>query len=249
MNRHLTPDRFLVSWTAAGGDDFPFPLRYRTSAIWEDEHAANLEAARAWRRETPDAALDAAIRTLLTGEIAVEVYGRSTDPASEVFVRAAVAGDRAVLARQAPGAGGIHIATTTIDMLAGVIVEQLPVAGTGREPARHAPSRDVLEPSGVGAIRRPAGGTHAESLRRLLCRERSATGSIRILRYSDPGYTPVADIGWFDVIDDGRYLFLPGSDLRVAPGTGDAFVRELSARVSLVRGSSQDGRNGTSRPH
>ncbi|SUE15780.1 Uncharacterised protein [Rhodococcus gordoniae] len=244
MDRHLTPDRFLASWTAAGGDEFPFPLRYRTSVLWEDEHAANLQAARAWRNETPDPALDDAMRILLTGRIAVEVYGRSTDPACEVFVRAAATGEQAVLARQAPVAGDIRITTTTD--LAGAIVGELPVVAAGREPARTAPSREVLEPSEAGAVRRPASGTHAESLRRLLRRERSATGSIRILRYAHPGYTPVADIGWFDVVDDGRYLFHPGTDLRVAPGTVDAFVRELSTQLSRL---SPEGRNGVLRPY
>ncbi|MBS9374873.1 ESX secretion-associated protein EspG [Rhodococcus sp. B50] len=247
MDRHLTPDRFLASWTAAGGDEFPFPLRYRTSAIWEDEHVANLQAARAWRHETPDPVLDDAIRILLTGEVAVEVYGRATDPACEVFVRAAATGEQAVLTRQASAAGDIRITTTTD--LAGVIVGELPVVAAGREPARIAPSREVLEPSEFGAVRRPAGGTHAESLRRLLRHERSATGSIRILRYAHPGYAPVADIGWFDVVDDGRYLFLPGPDLRVAPGTVDAFVRELSAQLARVRRSSHEDRSDVLRPH
>ncbi|MCR8694684.1 ESX secretion-associated protein EspG [Rhodococcus rhodochrous] len=245
MDRYLTPDRFLASWTAAGGDEFPFPLRYRTSAMWEDEHAANMQAARAWLHETPDPALDDAMRILLTGEVAVEVYGRSTDPSCEVFVRAAATDEQTVLACQAPAAGDIRITTTTD--LAGAIVGHLPVVAPGREPARTAPSRDVLEPSEFGAVRRPAGGTHAESLRRLLRRERSATGSIRILRYSNPGYTPVADIGWFDVVGDGRYLFVPGPDLRVAPGTVGAFVRELSAQLSRMRRPSHEGRSGVLR--
>ncbi|MEU5841556.1 ESX secretion-associated protein EspG [Rhodococcus sp. NPDC047139] len=240
MNRHLTPDRFLVSWTAVGGDDFPFPLRYRTTAMWEGDHLANLEAARTWRHQSPDPALDAALRTLSAAQIAVEVYGRSTDPAAEVFVRAAVDGERAVLARQDPAAGDIRLVTTTSERLPYVLLEQLPRVAAGREPARSAPSHDVLGPTGLGAIRRPAIDTHAESLRRLLRRERSATGSIRILRHSNPGYTPVADIGWFDVVGDGRYLFRPGADLRIGPGTVDAFARELSAQMCRPRRSSGD---------
>ncbi|WP_241383852.1 ESX secretion-associated protein EspG [Rhodococcus sp. CH91] len=249
MNRRLTLDRFLVAWTTAGGDDLPFPLHYRTTAMWEDEHVAHLRAARAWHRESPDPALEHAVRTLLTGEVAVEIYGRSADPANDVFARAAMAGDRAVLVRQDPLARDIHLTTTTTALIAEAMLDLLPAVAAGREPARVAAGREVLEPSATGSVRRSAGDTGAESIRRLLHRERSATGSIRILTYSDPGHAPVTDIGWFDVVDDGRYLFLPGPDISVVPGTTEAFRRELSTQVHRLRGVPRTQRRGVMRPH
>jgi len=249
VNVQLIPDRFLAVWTALGGDEFPFPLRYRTSARWEDEHLANMEAAERWRRETPDPALDHAIRTLLTGEVALEVHGRSADPAAEVSMRAAVHADRAVLADQEPPAGAIRLTSVAPGLLADAILDRLPPVPPGREPARTAPRREVFEPSDPTAVRRDPSGTTAEALRHLLRRDRSVTGCLRVLRHTPSGYLPSADIGWFDVVGDGRYLYLPGPDVRILPGTVDVFRRELSGRIERVRRSPQPPPVGALRPY
>lgn len=228
MNIDLTPDRFFALWTSAGSDEFPFPLRYRSTAMWEDEHAAALRAADAWIRDnhTPD--LERAVGILLTGEPIVEVYGPGPD---SIFLLAAVRDGHAVLARQTSETGDIGLTTTTVENLARLIADALPHVPAGCEPERNASTREVVEPSDSAAVRRTIDDTDARALRRLLQRERTATGSIRVLVRASVGYTSVADLGWFDVAGDGRYLFVPGEHMRVAPATVDLFRTELAARI------------------
>lgn len=250
MNRHLTPERFLSLWAAAGGDDFPFPLRYRSTARWEDEHVANLSAADRWRRQADDPALEHAIRILRTGEIAVEVYGRATDPAEDIFVRGSTVGTYAVLAQQFSTSDHIHVTTTTTDLLARSLVGLLPIVQPGRAPEQRAPTREVVAPSDTRAVRPPLGGTGSHALRSLLLRERSATGSIRfLLTPTGTAHTPVPDTGWFDVVDDGRYLFVSGTETRVAPAGPDALRRALSAQVDRTLGALRPVRERTLRPY
>lgn len=250
MNRHLTPDRFLSLWAAAGGDDFPFPLRYRSTAIWEDEHVANLSVADRWRRQADDPALEHAIRTLRAGEIAVEVHARATDPAEDIFVRVSTVGTYTVLARQVSTSGHIHVTTTTTDLLAQCLVGLLPSVPPGRAPEQRASTREVVTPSDTRAVRRPLAGTDSHSLRSLLLRERSATGSVRfLLTPTGAAHTPVSDVGWFDVVDDGRYLFVPGTETRVAPAGPDTLRRALSAQVDRTLRALRPVHERTLRPY
>ena len=42
-------------------------------------------------------------------------------------------------------------------------------------------------------------------------------------------------VGWFDVVDDGRYMFMPGADMRVMPATNDILCDELTRRIGPAR--------------
>lgn len=235
MSRRLTPDRFLSLWTAAGSDDLPFPLRYRSTAAWEDEHLARLRAADEWRRRLDDLALDHAIRTLQAGEISIEVYGNSSDPSESVFAVGAVVGEHAALARQYPD-GDIEVSWMPADRLPGAVAGLLPVVPPGRTSHQAAPAPEVLDPRERNAVRLPAGGSTAHAIRSLLFRERTTTGSVRfLLGAPGAGSRAMSAVGWFDVVDDGRYLFVEGADIRVAPGTTEGLRDELSSRLHASR--------------
>ncbi len=236
MNRRLTPDRFVSLWTAAGGDDIPFPLRYRSTAAWEDEYVADQRAAEEWRRRLDDPALELAIRTLHTGEISIEVYGNSVHPDESVFASGAVVGEHAVLARQSPGAGDIEVTAMPANLLPATVAGFLPVVRPGRTAQQTAPTRNILDRIDHTAVRLPQVGNPAHAIRDLLLRARAATGSIRFL-LGAPGTASEAAsaVGWFDVVDDGRYLFTEAVDTRVSPGTTDALRAEVSTRLNAAR--------------
>ncbi|MEE2033612.1 ESX secretion-associated protein EspG [Rhodococcus chondri] len=236
MNWHVSPDQFLSLCAAGGRDEFPFPLRYRSAALWEDEHAANLSAAHEWRRQLEDPRLERAIRILLTGEIAVEVYGRSTDGSADLNARGSAEGDYAVLARQHAAYGDIEITTMSTALLAATLAGHIPAAAPGREAERTASTKELVEPGDGATVRRPIEDSETRALRRLLLRERTATGSIRVLACEDGlRFTPTGDLGWFDVAGDGRYLFVPGSNTRVSPGTIEVLRKELSSQIDKAR--------------
>lgn len=236
MSRRLTPDRFRSLWTASGDDDLPFPLRYRSAARWEDEHLAGLRAAERWRQQLDDPVLERAMHILRVGEIAIEIYANSSDPAESLFVAGAVAGEDAVLARQHVNAGDIEITTMPTGRLPGSIAGLLPTVPPGRIPQQTAPTRSILDVPVHNAVRLPLGGSAAPTVRDVLLRARTATGSVRfLLRSPCTGPTVVGDVGWFDVADDGRYLFVRGADTRVAPGTTEALHAELSSRLDVAR--------------
>lgn len=233
MTWNITPDRFLSLWTTAGSDEFPFPLRYRSTSMWEDEHVANLHAAHEWRRELADPRLEHAIRILHAGEIAVEVYGTAGN--ADIRVRGGAEGAFAVVARQHVS-GDIQITPVQSDALPRAVVAQIPDAPRGREQARAASMRELTEPSGTTSVREQIGESEPRALRRLLLRDRSGAGSIRLLAPNAHGrFTTEADIGWFDVVDDGRYMFMPGADTRVLPATNDILRDELTRRIGRAR--------------
>ncbi|MBM7459100.1 ESX secretion-associated protein EspG [Rhodococcus coprophilus] len=236
MSRRLTPDRFLSLWTAAGGDEVPFPLRYRSTAAWENEYVADLRAAGEWRRRLDDPALEHAVRTLHMGEISIEVYGSSCHPGESVFASGAILGESAVLARQYENAGDIEVAWMPADLLAAAVAGFLPVVRPGRMSRQTAPARDILDPVDRDAVRLPQGGSAAHAIRGLLLRERTATGSVRFF-LGAPGTASraVSGVGWFDVVDDGRYLFAEGTDTRVTPGTTDVLREEVSSQLNAAR--------------
>lgn len=236
MSRRLTPDRFRSLWTASGDDDLPFPLRYRSAARWEDEHIADLRAAERWRQQLGDPVLERALHILRAGEIAIEIYANSSRPGESLFVAGAVAGEDAVLARQHVNAGDIEVTTMPIGRLPGSIAALLPAVPPGRIPEHTAPTRSLLDLPVNTAVRLPLGGGAAPAVRDVLLRPRTATGSIRfLLRSPGTGPTGAGDVGWFDVADDGRYLFVQGADTRVAPGTTEALHTELSSRLDVAR--------------
>ncbi|MGX6509649.1 ESX secretion-associated protein EspG [Rhodococcus sp. SJ-2] len=229
----VTPDRFLSLWTTAGSDEFPFPLRYRSTSVWEDEHDADLRAAHEWRRELSDPRLEHAIRVLHAGEVAVEVYGNATT--GDIRVRGGAEGAFAVVARQ-HASGDIQIIPIQSDTLVRAVVAQIPDARRGREQTRTVSMRELSEPGGTTAVREQIGENEPRALRRLLLRDRSGAGSIRILAPNAHGrFTTESDIGWFDVVDDGRYMFVPGADVRVMPATNDELGVELTRRIDRTR--------------
>ncbi len=229
----VTPDRFLSLWTTAGSDEFPFPLRYRSTSVWEDEHDADLRAAHEWRRELSDPRLEHAIRILHAGEVAVEVYGNATT--GDIRVRGGAEGAFAVVARQ-HASGDIQIIPIRSDTLVRAVIAQIPDAPCGREKARAASMRELTEPSSTTSVREQIGDNEPRALRRLLLRDRSGAGSIRLLAPNAHGrFTTESDIGWFDVVDDGRYMFMPGADMRVLPATNDILCDELTRRIGRAR--------------
>ncbi|MEE2058496.1 ESX secretion-associated protein EspG [Rhodococcus artemisiae] len=238
MTWSVTPDRFLSLWTTAGSDEFPFPLRYRSTSMWEDEHDADLHAAHEWRRKLADPRLEHAIRILHSGEVAVEVY--STVGNADVRVRGGVEGAFAVVARQ-HDSGDIQITPVRSDALPRTVVAQIPDAPCGREKARAASMRELTEPGGTTSVREQIGENEPRALRRLLLRDRSGAGSIRLLAPNAHGrFTTESDIGWFDVVDDGRYMFAPARDIRVVPATNEVVHQELLRRIDAVHRRGRD---------
>ncbi|NCL74099.1 hypothetical protein AIIKEEIJ_01537 [Rhodococcus sp. YH1] len=65
---------------------------------------------------------------------------------------------------------------------------------------------------------------------------RSGTGSVRVLCSPDGlNFTPVTDLGWFDVAGDGRYLFRTGHHTHVCPATPELLRDELAYAVDEAR--------------
>lgn len=236
MTWRLTPDRFLALWTATGLDEVPFPLRYRSTALWEDEHAANVEAAHRWRRMNPDEQLAAAMATMRHAEVTVEAYGQ-TSADSELRLRGCIRHDSAVLVRQEPGrAGDFVVTTTSAYTLADAVVQCLPDAPADTAPALSAPTAEVAEFSTPTQVLRTAQAPPAVRLRRLLTDPRSGTGNLRVLSSPDGlTFTPVTDLGWFDVVGDGRYLFRTGRHTHVCPASPELLRDELARAVDGAR--------------
>ena len=141
----------------------------------------------------------------------------------------------ALMARQYPD-GDIEVSWMPADRLPGAVAGLLPVVPPGRTSHQAAPAPEVLDPRERNAVRLPAGGSTAHAIRSLLFRERTTTGSVRfLLGAPGAGSRAMSAVGWFDVVDDGRYLFVEGADIRVAPGTTEGLRDELSSRLHASR--------------
>ncbi|WP_226438478.1 ESX secretion-associated protein EspG [Rhodococcus yananensis] len=233
MNRTVTLDQFLSLWTAVGGDRFPFPLRYRTPAKWEDEHAAHMHAADDWCRAHRDIHLDRAIRLLHSGHISVEMYGQHGD--RDIRVRAACGDTLAMLAVQRDDRA-IDLTTTSADTLASAVLTEIPAATPGREPSSSAPTRLLSEPTDFRSVRVGLVDDGPRALRHLLTLERSGWGNIRVLVTDAVGRTTgIADVGWIDVAGDGRYLLTTGTHTTASPASSSTMQAELSRVLTNAR--------------
>lgn len=230
MNRTVTLDQFQSLWTAAGSDRFPFPLRYRTDAKWENEQAARMHAADEWRRGLHDVRLDRAIRLLHSGQITIEMYGQCCDDV--IRVRVACDDTLGVLACQ-HGDRVIDLTTVETGTLGAAVVAQIPPSPPGRELQCSASTRQLSEPSEARSVLVSVVDDEPRALRRLLARERSGWGNIRVFLTDDYSRcTRIADLGWIDVANDGRYMLTSDTYTTATPASPEGLISEVSRLVA-----------------
>ncbi len=228
MRWEFNPDEFMHVWRVTGRDRYPFPLSVVSSVRWESDYdrlAAELDR-RLPTNADPD--LDAALRVAADPETTVALYGSRTEP---VRAYAALDGTVGIAMVQRPGpdagTGG------TIVLRAGTpkVVPMMVDAVLGEAPKGSGPTLvddidRMRETDGMWISSTPQ---TPDRMRRLLRAPRVGSGhievrrGIRAERPFPPGY-----LSWFDVRDDGRYVYRQEyRDFRIDPASNAELKRLL----------------------
>ncbi|MFI9506341.1 ESX secretion-associated protein EspG [Nocardia sp. NPDC052566] len=242
----LTDLEFLVLWEEINDDFLPLPLTFASDAPDWDVLDAAKNAARDALRPRRDYALAELMDDLANADIRVAVYGwdaaEPEKPDGRIRMHGARKGDRGYVVRQLPGktiwhSAGFEITRGDALGLAEAVVAALPEAMAGRDA-------DVLlvapPESGAGEPDYSYGNsdvwdTFEDSVtsraEQFLARPAATRGAIEIgqgrSRFGPRGMLR-QQIGWWDVVDDGRYAVPPGSP-RVASGVD---ARRLVAMIN-----------------
>lgn len=238
----LGPLAFTVALEAHGRDRLPYPLSYRP------EFAESLAVYGQRRQDAVDEIqrvydedLHRAFGILLEPQVRVEIDGLHGPGQGEpVRVFAGVAGERAALAVQAPGAtrehgGAVTITTAPLAALPDRILAHLPPAEGGATP-RFEGRRGDLDAPVYG--RHPTRLSPTEQVQRFFRRPRIGTGEFTVY----PGYQvdarPTGDgraFLWLDYPDDGRYLLQHHDDqnFTVIPGPPGELRQRIANHIAL----------------
>ncbi|MFC9786375.1 ESX secretion-associated protein EspG [Rhodococcus sp. NPDC127528] len=240
----FTALEFDVLWQQLGRDRLPYPMRIRGGAATEGDFRRQRRAAA--RRVLPrlDEGLHAALSTLATPAVRVEVCGfHGRGLGTMTRAHAGVRGERATLARQDPGvdldAGGdVVLLSVPAGSVAARIAAALPSArrgiGRGAPPALARP-RAADESLMLAATRLGPDEACVE----FFARPRTGLGEIGVFAGPALDWRPTADgrvVQWMDFEDDGRYLVRDAEAVSVVPAGGDDIAAELRRLIGLVGG-------------
>ncbi|GEM31480.1 hypothetical protein NN3_24870 [Nocardia neocaledoniensis NBRC 108232] len=236
MKWRFTADEFIYVAREFGADRYPAPLRLLSSTRYQSEWEA-LEAS--FRSRIPvrgDADLVPVLQTIFEPETKVEVIGLRRTP---VRAFGAIVSDIGVAVVQHPGAsddrgGDVSVRVGSVDVVARMVasVAGSSVAGTaGRlvESLVRLQGRDPNDSWTSG------GSRESIRMRELLAAPRTSSGHVQIshgCQTSRP--SPPRFVSWFDVRDDGRYLYSRrGDDLYIDPCGDQQFLDGLRHLVGL----------------
>ncbi|MET8775298.1 ESX secretion-associated protein EspG [Nocardia sp. NPDC004654] len=223
-------DDFAALWLGDAHDRIPSPLRHLSRFAFRDEFAAHREAVR--QRYSTDELdeIRAALHTLGTSELRIEILGGSCkhrastgrDDLREYRIIGARTGHRAVTLSQYgtdSEHGPIRLRAFDADQLPARLTQAVPACTPGAEkPATFHP--DELSPRRDGYLQDNARNTPRERYQRLLGRPADGGGSAVLL--TGPLHThatPRNVVQWYDISGDGRYTELRGAHITVRPTT------------------------------
>ncbi|MGW6697269.1 ESX secretion-associated protein EspG [Nocardia sp. NPDC055049] len=234
MKWRFTADEFIYVAQEFGADRYPAPLRLLSSTQYQSEWEA-LEAS--FRTRIPvrgDADLFPVLRTIFEPDTKVEVIGLRRSP---IRAYGAIVSDIGVAVVQHPGAtaergGDVSIHVGSVNIVARMVASLAGSCGAGTagrmvESLVRLHGRDPNDSWTSGRSR------ESIRMRELLAAARTSSGHAKIsygCQASRP--SPPRFVSWFDVRDDGRYLYSRrGDDIYVDPCGDQQFADGLRQLV------------------
>ncbi|WP_030522157.1 ESX secretion-associated protein EspG [Nocardia rhamnosiphila] len=233
MKWEFTPDEFMHVWKETGKDRYPYPLEVRSSVRWEDEFqrlAAGIASSYP-RGGDPD--LTAALRVAADPEYTLTLSGSRRH---RIRAYGAFAGQVAVTVVQFPGTTTDFDGKFVLQIGSSSLVSRIFLQILGEQPTgSRAPLvesidrlRDTYEVWNGGKPQ------PADRMRRLLKAPRAGSGFLEArhrLREADP--PPPRYLSWFDVADDGRYIYRHRyQDFHIDPISHAELSREIDRLAS-----------------
>lgn len=207
MKWEFTPDEFMHVWKETGQDRYPYPLELRSSVRWEDEFrlvAARIET-RYPRGGDPD--LTAALRAAADPESTLTLSGSRRH---RIRAYGSFVGSAGITIVQFPGVDTDFDGKLVLEIGPPAIVARIFLQILGELPkGTRAPLvesidrlRDTYE-IWNGGTPQPA-----DRMRRLLKAPRAGSGFLEARhRLREPEPPPPRYLSWFDIADDGRYIY------------------------------------------
>ncbi|WP_072688078.1 hypothetical protein [Rhodococcus marinonascens] len=244
MNWQLSSAQFMHLWEATDLDVMPHPFEHRTDVRLESELPAEGRKLEQWRAEQVDPQLREAIAVLRHPGISASVYAPGKTP---LLRRGAVRGRVTVVADQLPAATGTgdlrvraRLGSRAPDIRQFVrdLLFDLPEVVAGRTAAIDAHPDDLRAQPASTSVLHSATVSGASLLKRILARRTSA-GYICLHRPWEGAHDAVLNsMTWFDIADDGQYLYYTDHLVRLRSATTEVIANRLEERIrsALVEG-------------
>nr|WP_240945323.1 ESX secretion-associated protein EspG [Rhodococcus sp. HNM0569] len=246
---------YQVAWRSFGVDQPHYPFQYRPTSGTMDEYEREcLMAARRFQGQL-DEDLYWAFATMLAPEARVYLCGfAGPEDSQKVRAFAAVRGMHATVMRQDPGpdhrcGGTVHVTRIPFGSCGSSIARTLPTTDPGRRPRLDVDRRDLEDEqddygSATSWLHAPSSrATPKQEFERLLGLPREGAGRIEVYSGATIGERAtgrVREVRWVDLVDDGRYLVVPGSrTVTMAPGHSDALAQHVQ---KLLAAATEDSR-------
>ncbi|GAA5064849.1 ESX secretion-associated protein EspG [Nocardia callitridis] len=209
MKWEFTPDEFIYIWGKIGSDRYPAPLSLLASVRWRGEWEAierNIDERIPVLRD-PD--LLPVLRTAANPEAALVLVGERKRP---LRVYGAVTGNIGVTLVQRPGPDPAFGANVVIEVGSPALVAKICAAVAGQCQAGR--TQEMVET--YARLQQPSEfqtrnhdrSRLADRMRQLLAAPRTGHGHLEILHgRHEPRPASGRYLSWFDVEDDGRYLY------------------------------------------
>lgn len=233
MKWEFTPDEFMHVWKETGKDRYPYPLELRSSVQWEDEYqrlAARIETEYP-RGADPD--LTAALRVAADPEATLSLSGSRR---RRIRAYGAFAGTAGVTVVQFPGTETDFDGKFVVQIGTTAIVPRIFLQILGELPKGTRPPlvesidrlRDTYEIWNGG---KPQPADH---MRRMLKAPRAGSGFLQAChRLRDPQPPEPRYLSWFDIADDGRYVYRHRyQDFHIDPISHDEMKRALTQLIA-----------------
>ncbi|MEV0945592.1 ESX secretion-associated protein EspG [Rhodococcus sp. NPDC049939] len=245
MNWQLSSSQFMYLWEATDLDTMPHPFEHRTDARLESEADLERQRLERWRAEQMDPRLHDAVAVLRHPDVSVSVYSPGSAP---IHRRGAVRGRAAVVAEQrpatesggvriAPGTGDIHVQARLgshapdVHQFVRDLLCELPEAVAGQTAAIEAHPDDLRAEPARTSVLQNAAVSGASLIKRILAR-RTGAGYICLHRPWQGAHDAVFDsMTWFDIADDGRYLYYTDHLVRLRSATTAVIENHLEERI------------------
>lgn len=233
MKWEFTPDEFMHVWKETGKDRYPYPLELRSSVRWEDEYqrlAARIETEYP-RGADPD--LTSALRAAADPEATLTLSGCRR---RRIRAYGAFAGTAGVTVVQFPGTATDFDGKFVVQIGTTAIVPRIFLQILGELPKGTRPPlvesidrlRDTYEIWNGG---KPQPADH---MRRMLKAPRAGSGFLQARhRLRDPEPPEPRYLSWFDIADDGRYVYRHRyQDFHIDPVSHDELKRALTQMIA-----------------
>ncbi|KAF0846010.1 ESX secretion-associated protein EspG [Nocardia caishijiensis] len=226
MKWHFTPDEFIYVCGEFGADRFPAPLRLLSSARYRSEWEIIEASCRSRIHVRDDVDLFPVLRTIFEPETAIEVVGNRDRP---IRAYGAVVTDIGVAVVQHPGATQEYGGDVTIQVGSVNVVTRMVAAVAGSAPAgntgRMVETVDRLQGRSPESSWSAALTREAIRMRDLLAAPRTGSGHVKV---THTGTAVSRYASWFDVRNDGRYVYTRhGREIHIDPCGDQQFVDHL----------------------